>query len=423
MDPLAPLDDTQMRRLLAYLSAAAVAGGQPVHEVEADIRRLGARLGHPGVQIDASPTGIVVSLGGGTPATFESVEGALRLDQSADAHEIRSWLMRGDITPTQALDRLSTLRAMPHRYGFGEFHGGMLCVGAGIALILQPAWPSVIFSVLAGQVTATLMRASRGRPALGTMLPFLVAFIVAAGAFGAATAGLIQNPVRSLLPPIAVLLPGALITTGISELASGAMTAGTSRLVFGAGQLLLFSLGIAGAAWLLHVPPELLDTSIRGDLGPWAPFVGVLLLTFGISAMESVPPRLIGWVAFMLTITLSAQMAGQTLSRAAWFGALVGAMVASFGAAVIELYRPQLPRLVIFLPAFWLLVPGSLGLVSVAQLGLAPDSAGQTLLTTAEIFSSIALGIMLGTTAAHGVTIAHRRRHDLLRRRRERRAA
>ncbi|STD14291.1 Uncharacterized conserved protein [Dermatophilus congolensis] len=417
MQPPAPLADTELRRLLTYLAAAAVAGGQPVHEVEADIRRLATRLGHTGVQVTASPTGIILSLGGGTPATFETVEGTLRLDQSADVHDIRAGLMRGDLTPTDALERLSRLRAMPHRYGFGEFNGGMLCVGAGIALILQPAWPSILFAVLAGQVTATLMRASRGRAALGAMLPFLVAFLVAVGAFGAAMAGLIDNPIRSLLPPIAVLLPGALITTGISELASGAMTAGTSRLVFGAGQLLLFSLGIAGAAWILRIPPSLLDTSTRGDLGLWAPFVGVLLLTVGISAMESVPPRLIGWIAFMLTITLTAQMIGQNLSGAPWFGALLGAMVASFGAAIIELYRPQLPRLVIFLPAFWLLVPGSLGLVSVAQLGLAPATAGATLLMSAEIFSSIALGIMLGSTAARGITIAQRRRHAAKRRR------
>ncbi|GMA42294.1 threonine/serine exporter family protein [Mobilicoccus caccae] len=107
------LDETGTRRLLAYLTAAAVAGGQPVHEVENDIRRLARRLGHPGVQVDASPTGVVLSLGGGTPATFEAVEGALRLDQSADTYALRTDLEAGIITPTETLARLQTLRHTP----------------------------------------------------------------------------------------------------------------------------------------------------------------------------------------------------------------------------------------------------------------------------------------------------------------------
>ena len=35
------LDENGVRRLLAYVAAAGIAGGQPVHEVEADTRSVG----------------------------------------------------------------------------------------------------------------------------------------------------------------------------------------------------------------------------------------------------------------------------------------------------------------------------------------------------------------------------------------------
>ena len=39
------LDENGVRRLLAYVAAAGIAGGQPVHEVEADTRSVGRYLG------------------------------------------------------------------------------------------------------------------------------------------------------------------------------------------------------------------------------------------------------------------------------------------------------------------------------------------------------------------------------------------
>lgn len=84
-----------------------------------------------------------------------------------------------------------------------------MCVASGIALVLQPLWPSVLFSVLAGQVTAGFIWLSGKRKALAVLTPFLAAFVVALCAFWVARLGLIEGPLRSLLPPIAVLLPGA----------------------------------------------------------------------------------------------------------------------------------------------------------------------------------------------------------------------
>ena len=82
-------DDHAVRALLAYLGAAMVATGQPVSDVEDELAEVSTSLGFPDVQIAASPTGVFLNLASGLPATFESVQGGLRLDQAAEVRTIR----------------------------------------------------------------------------------------------------------------------------------------------------------------------------------------------------------------------------------------------------------------------------------------------------------------------------------------------
>lgn len=392
-------DDTQAIRLtLTYLAAAAVAGGQPVHEVEEDVCRVGRALGVPDVQIAAAPTGVTLSLGGGQPATFESVEGALRLDQTTEVNEIRGGLLAGSLTAPEALTRLRSLRARPHRYPrAGMFVGGLLSA-IGIAMVLQPTWTSLAFAGLFNPVVIALVRVAGGHPLLRTLVPSVAAFVVSAAAFWAFEHGVIEAPLRTLLAPLAVLLPGALIVTGLAELAAGAMVAGTARLAYGGVQLLLFAMGVAGAVMLLDPPAGALMNTRTDELGPWSPLVGLPLIVIGIALMESVAWSLTPWILLVVALTFGAQAAGQAMTAAPWAGALLGAVTASAGAIAAETAKPVLPRLVVFLPSFWMLVPGSLGLVSMTQLGMQPRLALPTLLTTATTVSAITLGILVGAT-------------------------
>ena len=62
------------------------------------------------------------------------------------------------------------------------------------------------------------------------------------------SAGWLEGALRTLLPPLAILLPGAVLVTGLSEIAASAMVAGVSRVGYGLVQLLLFALGILAVA-------------------------------------------------------------------------------------------------------------------------------------------------------------------------------
>ena len=50
-----------------------------------------------------------------------------------------------------------------------------------------------------------------------------------------------ENPIRSLIPPLVIFLPGSAITTGTMELAAGQTISGASRLVEGLMDLLLLA--------------------------------------------------------------------------------------------------------------------------------------------------------------------------------------
>ncbi len=395
-DPVEALKD---RRLMTYLAVAMVAAGQPVHEIDEDLARVGARFGYPAVQVAAGPTTVVLALGPGEPATVETVSGGLRLDQAAEVRLIRRQLLIDEIDRDQALRRLTSLRGRPERYPRWLSAVAWVLASVGIALILQPGAVNVALTAVASVLVLALARLSSRVRALATLLPSVAAFVTGCVVFAAGSAGFIDGALRTLLPPLAILLPGALLVTGLSEIAAGAMVAGVSRVGYGTVQLLLFVLGILAAAALLHVPPQTLSNIRVDDLGWWSLPVGLLSISVGLCLMESVRLALMPWVMVVLVAAFAAQVFGQQLYGAP-LGGFLGAVVASLGASTVELVRPQLPRLVVFLPAFWMLVPGSLGLLSVTELALDRGGSG---FVVVELIGAIALGLLVGSVLARSL--------------------
>lgn len=402
--------EDSVRALLAHLGTAMVASGQPVSDVEDELAEVSAALGYPGAQIAASPTGVTLNLASGAASTYESVNGSLRLDQAADVREIRHQLLAGTATVAQARQQLLSLRGRPPRYPAWLSDLGWIGIAVGIAFILQPGWANVAFAALGAIVVVALIRLGERFRLIATLLPTLAAFLLACGVFVAANAGLVEGPLRTLLPPLAVLLPGALIVTAMSELAAGDMVAGSSRLIFGLVQLLLFALGIAAASRVVAVSPDQL-INVRVDaLGWWAAPAGLALISIGIGLIESPPLRLLPWITLVLVLAFGAQAVGQQLAGAA-LGSFLGALAASLGSFLVEAVRPNLPRLVVFLPAFWLLVPGSLGLLSTTQLITDPSGGAANAVGVFSVICATALGLLVGAAVARSV-------RDLLRRQR-----
>jgi uncharacterized membrane protein YjjP (DUF1212 family) len=399
----------QVRTLLVHLGTAMVATGQPINEVEDELAEVALTLGYPDAQLAAGPTGVTLSLSSGAPSTYEAVSGALRLDQSASVRAIRRDLLLGRVDPATGVTLLLALRHQPPRYPVWLANVGWVATATGIALILQPGWRNVALSTLASVVVVGLFRLAQRFRLLATLLPVVAAFVVACLVFGAADLGLVEGPLRTLLPPLAVLLPGALIVTAMSELAAGDMVAGSSRLTFGLVQVLLFTLGVVSASRLFRLAPEDLENVRVAELGWWAAPAGLVLICLGVGLLESPPVRLLPWILLVLVLAFAAQSLGQHYSGPV-VGSFLGAVAASTGSYLVEAFVPDLPRLVVFLPSFWLLVPGSLGVLSATRLALDPGGATSTVLGVVTVVCALALGLLVGTAVAQSVrSTLHRR--------------
>ena len=404
--------ETRIRTLLAQLGTAMVATGETVHEVEEELTALSAHLGFPDLQVAAAPTGITLTLHSGGVATFQSGQSSLRLDQAVDVRRVHHHLLGDLLTESEAIEQLLALNSKPPRYPGWLFWVGAIGVAIGIALILQPGLANVATSAVAAVVVTGIARLAQRNRLLATLLPTVAAFAAACIVFGAADLGWLDGSLRTLLPPLAAMLPGALLVNGMSELASGDMVAGSSRLIYGVVQLLLLSLGVVTAAQLLRVDPQQLSNVLVNDLGSWAAPVGLVLVSLCVCLLESTSLRLLPWILAVLLLAFSAQWFGQQLSGAG-LGSFFGAIAASLGAFLCEAFRPRLPRLVIFMPAFWLLVPGSLGLLSVTQLAINPGQSDSTGSDVVTVVTAIALGLLVGSAIARslgGVLVRLRRR-------------
>lgn len=418
-DPIADIH-VRHRRLLAYLGSALMAGGQPSHETEAEVRRVARFLGYPDCQVGALPTGIDVALASGEPSTFEAIRSSLTLDQSAGVHEIRTALVNGTMDPDQAAMELATLPSRPPRYGNWGFWVGGPMVGIGLCAIMQPGLVNILFAAIANVFVLVLIKLGGRHPIVKTLLPSLAGFGVALFIFGAAMAGWLVGPLRTILPPLAIPLPGGLLVTGMAELAAGAAVAGSSRLVQGIVSLMMFTLGVVSAALVLNVPPELYANVRVEPFFPLALLLGFLVISAGIMLVENVPLKLWPWTSGVLLLTFVFQVLGQTLGNgSAALGCFLGAMAASAGASIVESVRPQLPRLVVFLPSFWLLVPGTLGVLTVTQLGVEPERAVLNIIGVVAVVCAIVLGLLVGSAVASAL---RRARQAAVRRARSRRA-
>lgn len=395
-------DTAGIRRCLLRLGAALLAGGRTVHEVEEDLCRVGRSLGAAEVRVAATPTGLFVSLGTDHDAGFESVGRPLRFDQLAAISTLPDTLISGATDPQSALSELDAALAARSRIPRWVAGGALVPVGVGIALILQPALPNLFAAAVGAVVVAVLTSLAARSALLQTLLPVVAAFIVAALVLLAADASLLEGPLRTMLGPLAVLLPGALLVTGMSELAAGAMVAGASRLIFGTVQLLLFALGVLAAARIVDAPAASLANLRVDELGPWSPWAGVLLVGVGVYLNLSAPRGALPWMWLVLLLTFVAQLAGQSLYGAPG-GGLLGGAAAALVAALVQRLPGGPPSLVVFLPAFWLLVPGSLGLLGTTRLAVDSGDGVHVGVGTITVVMAIALGILVGSALGRSI--------------------
>jgi uncharacterized membrane protein YjjP (DUF1212 family) len=391
--------------------------GAAVSETQERLTAIAAANRAHHARILVLPTALIVSLGRADWATIESipqVTEAWRLDQVSALYELVDRAERGDVGPSEGLQTLERIRAMSPRHGATVTLIGYTAMTVALCLILQPTPRDVATAGALGVLVGFLVLLARGHPTLTLFAPILAATIVSALTFEAVKHGAADPGLRTLIAPLITFLPGGVLTTATVELASGEMVGGASRLVFGAVQMLLLAFGIVAGAQLVGLPSEaVLGDASANLLGWWAPWLGVVLFGVAAGVYFSAPPGALRWLMVVLLAAWTGQVIGGALvggEGSGFFGALLMTPVAL---AIARLPGGP-PSQVTFLPAFWLLVPGALGLIGVTEIVGNPAAAGiDDLVEPIGAIVSIALGVLCGVLLFRGIAEAP----SLLRRR------
>lgn len=395
----ASVSSSDLRQLVIELGSAMVAAGDAVEDVEESLRSIVAAYGVSDIQIALLPTSLFVETGSGASAHVQfsaQVAPPLRLDQIGELYELVKVLESGAVSPLQGVGRLHDIYASRPTFGWPLRTFGHAVLTVGLALLLAPTPAGVGAAFVLGLVVGLMKLAEL--PTLRLIFPIAAAFVISAVVFGAARVVDLDNPIRLLVAPLVTFLPGAMLAIATMEIAAGQMVAGASRLVNGIVQLALLAFGILGGAALVGVTHAQLFEHRAAGLGPaWAAWLGVFVFGLGVYLHFSAPLPSLPWLFLVLVVAFGAQSAG---------AALVGGVLSGFfGAAVmtplvlwIERLRRGPPKLVTFLPAFWLLVPGATGLIGVTQI---IGGGGQVPVTvfrdTFGAIVAISLGVLIGS--------------------------
>jgi uncharacterized membrane protein YjjP (DUF1212 family)/uncharacterized membrane protein YjjB (DUF3815 family) len=393
---------------LAAFEAAGQAmtdAGYSVTAVTQALTEIATVNGFPRTQAVVFPTALFVSTrGSGEVRTGAVTSGRSKLTL-LQADELDEVITAARSAPMAALElstRIAAVRALPPPYTKIQRILGYAAASTGISVLLGTSLPGLAVAVVLGALVGfALTRTEHVPQQYQALVTAGCSFVVALAVLLLVRLGVDPGVLPSMIAPLVVFLPGALLTTGVVELFTGHMMAGAGRVAAGAMQLMLLAAGVLGAAALVGIPAlELTEAS--QPIGPLGPWLAVAVFGVGIVVHSNGRLRSIGWILLVLYVAYGAQVLADIFVGGV-LSAFVGALAMTPVAALVAGQPSGPSAFVSFLPAFWMLVPGALGLVGVATMLEGNTSGQETLITTASTMVAIALGTLAGSALADTV--------------------
>ncbi|MEN1727255.1 MAG: threonine/serine exporter family protein [Pseudomonadota bacterium] len=393
-----PYETSRYGSLVLNLGRALLHVGSPAHRLESAMQIMAKRLGLQ-AEFFSTPTALMVTLGDGNKQqTYlaRSEPGAPNLSKLADLTEVMEQLAQREIDPDAADERVREIDTAPPRFNMGWQFIAFVAIACGVTPLLGGGWRETALATVLGLITATSVlllgsHAERARliaPLAATLTTFLGTIWCG---FDAQTALM-----PALIASIIALIPGMDLTTACRELATGHLVSGASRMASAAMMfaLITFGLVVGGLAGQAVVGPVGL---VNPDpLPQWVTVMGLLIAAFGLVVLFQGNRRDWIWMLLAALIAWSTSFIGVALS-APVIGAFAGALLIGLSGNVFVRYTGR-PGSIIHIPGLILLVPGSIGLRSLATL-LDHDviSGIETALLTAMIAVALTTGMIVSS--------------------------
>jgi uncharacterized membrane protein YjjP (DUF1212 family) len=384
---------------LEKIGKGLVAAGISVGVVENTITELALIYGME-CEIVALPNVILMQLGpsmeGRVGLAAQSLT-TLPLDQTSELSEIIDQVRHATIPLREASQRIDSMLARPRR-----FHPVVVVLGyglscVGLTLLYRPDPRALIVTGTLGILVGLMMLWVRKRPRFDLLLPVIVATVVSTVVFTLTRLELIFGPANLLITPLVIFLPGSLLTVGMIELASKHILSGSARLIYGAAVLILLFTGISIGLVISGLPRVLVSAYEAVYFPWWAPLLGTLLFGLGTFIRLSGANRDLFWMLLVLYIAMIGQSIGELFSTS-YVGAFIGAALMALSSELIGRSPRRTPAVASQTLAFWFLVPGARGLLSVTTLlSESLQSAAVGLAEMLVLIVAITLGVLFGT--------------------------
>ena len=351
------------------LGRAQLAAGYPVDDVTTTLNAVARAYDRTDFGIFVLPNAVMVDdpVVGRARVIPEGNE-TLRLDQAADVHDIAVQARRGQLDLVKGTRELEEIPDKPPRFPPWLSILGYALASAGFALVFRVSIWGVGMAAVCGLFVGVLLAYTRSRPNLAPLVPPVAATLCSFAVFSFASL-LDQDvqPLRVVAAPLITLIPGAALTRATQELASGHVISGASRLVASIVQILILTFGVLVGSLLARVSPDNFADLTDQRLPLWVAWIGAAVYALGQALAFNEPRGALVPVVVLLLIAFSVQQVVSWMLDAV-IAAGIAAAIALFLAIVIQdRGKRQMPAFVLFSPVFWLLVPGSLGLVALTE--------------------------------------------------------
>lgn len=405
MEQTAPIDEapqpyetSRYGALVLNLGRALLHVGSPAHRLESAMQIMAQRLGLQ-AEFFSTPTALMVSLGDGDQQqTYlaRSEPGAPNLSKLADLTDVMDALAERRLSPAQADERVRAIDSAPPRFNRGWAFMAFVAIAFGVTPLLGGGWRETLLATGLGVATALnvlllsshLERSRLIAPLAATSTTFLGTLWCG---FDSQTALM-----PALIASIIALVPGMDLTTACRELATGHLVSGASRMASAAMTfaMLTFGLIVGGLAGQAVVGP--VDLVNPNPLPQWMTAPGLLIAAFGLVVLFQGHRRDWIWMLLACFIAWATSFVGVVIN-APVIGALTGALIVGLTGNIYVRLTGR-PGSIIHIPGLILLVPGSIGLRSLATL-LEHDviSGIETALLTAMIAVALTTGMIVSS--------------------------
>jgi len=351
------------------LARALHAYGYSAPRLEGILGATADRLGLHGHRFFSMPTQIMAAFG---PEARQHTHllrvepGEVNLSKLAALEQVSLDVAHGRVSPREGMAHIQRIVAAPSPYGPALVTIAFGVLSGAVCQFLGGGWREIIVATVLGLGLGLFALLAERHARLSRVFETLAAFLVSAAALGLARLVGPLSVFVATLSGLIVLMPGLLLTTAITELATRHLASGTLRMSSAFMTLLGIVFGVALGTRLGAAVFGFPVVQAPGDLPAWTAIAAVLLASASSVVILRADPRDAPWIVAAGVLGVAAGRLG-----ASRLGLELGMFVAAFGVAMAssayERWRRR-PAPVVLVPGILLLVPGSIGYRSMASL-------------------------------------------------------